>query len=91
MRAGAGAGAGLPAGGAGATGVPVVVGTVVSVGVDRITVKNFAGTQVVVHVPAGTPVTAAGLGGLKKGGTVLVQGTRTQDGTVTATAVVGRS
>ena len=71
--------------------MPVVVGTVVSVGTDRITVKNFAGAQVVVHVPAGTPVTTAGLGGLTKGRTVLVQGTRAQDGTVTATAVVSRS
>ena len=47
----------------GGRGAPAVVGTVASVGTDRITVKNFAGAQVVVRVPAGTPVTSAGLGG----------------------------
>ena len=52
---------------------------------------NFAGTKVVVRVPAGTPVTTPGLTGLKKGQTVSVEGTRASDGTVTATAVVSRS
>ena len=85
-----------PGGGGGTTGTaaggaPAVVGTVASVGTDRITVKNFAGAQVVVRVPAGTPVTSAGLGGLRKGQTVLVQGTKAQDGSVTATAVTARS
>ncbi len=85
------AGGGAPTTGTAAGGPPAVVGTVASVGSDRITVKNFAGAKVVVRVPAGTPVTSAGLGGLRAGQTVLVQGTRAKDGTVTATAVTARS
>ncbi|MGZ4625536.1 MAG: hypothetical protein ACXV3S_04445 [Kineosporiaceae bacterium] len=87
---GAGAGAGTEAGGA-AGGAPVVVGTVASIGAGQITVKNFAGATVVVKVPAGTPVTTPGLHGLAKGQTVSVQGTRSSNGTVTATSVVSRS
>ena len=95
FRGGGGTGAGAAggtgaAGGAGA-GTPVVVGTVASLATNRITVTNFAGRAVVVRVPAGTPVTTPGLGGLKKGQTVSVQGTRASDGSVTATAVVSRS
>jgi hypothetical protein len=89
--AGAGAGAGAAGGGGGSTGTPVVVGTVTSVSATRITVKNFAGTTVVVRVAARTPVTTPGVGGLRKGQTVSVEGTRASDGSVTATAVVSRS
>jgi hypothetical protein len=87
-----GAGAAGAAGGAGiGTGTPVVVGTVQSVSGARLVVKNFAGAQVVVRVPAGTPVTTTGLAGLNKGRIVSVQGTRAADGSVTATAIVSRS
>lgn len=86
---GSGGGTGT-AGGTG-SGTPVVVGTVASVTANRITVTNFAGKTVVVRVTAGTPVTTPGLGGLKKGQTVSVEGTRGSDGSVTATAVVSRS
>ena len=85
-------GNGAPGGAVGAgSGTPVVVGTVASVAANRITVTNFAGKTVVVRVPAGTPVTTPGLGGLRKGQTVSVEGTRASDGSVTATAVVSRS
>jgi hypothetical protein len=89
FRGGGTTGAGTT-GGAG-TGSPVVVGTVASVAANRITVTNFAGKTVVVRVPPRTPVTTPGLGGLKKGQTVSVEGTRASDGSVTATAVVSRS
>ena len=95
--AGFGGSAGFGGGGAGAGGsganaaAPAVVGTVEYVGAGRLVVKNFAGAQVVVHVPAGTPVTTTGLTGLTKGRTVSVQGTRASDGSVTATAIVSRS
>ena len=85
-EAAGGVGAGGPA-----AGVPVVVGTVVDVSGTTLRVRNFAGTVVVVRVPAGTPVTVAGLGGLRAGLPVSVAGTRAADGSVTATAVVNRS
>ena len=98
---GAGGGAGADAGGAGgaaggaaggdtAAATPIVVGTVTSVTPTTLMVKNFAGTVVIVHVPAGTPVTSRGLAGLKPGVTVAVTGTRAADGSVTATSVVSR-
>ena len=52
---------------------------------------GFAGATVAVRVPAGTPVTTPGLHGLSKGETVSVDGTRSPDGTVTASSVVSRS
>ncbi len=89
--AGSGAGTGAGTGATTAQGIPVAVGTVVSASGSTLTVKNFAGTQVVVHVPAGTPVTVPGLGGLRAGLTVSVVGTKAADGSVTATSVVARS
>lgn len=71
-------------------GTPVVVGTVVSVGSGALVVQNFAGTKVTVRVPAGTPVTAVGLTGLRPGATVSVIGTKASDGTVTASMVTSR-
>jgi hypothetical protein len=90
--AGTGAGAGAGAGGptAAAAAPPVVVGTVAAVKGSDLTVKNFAGATVVVHVPAGTPVTLPGLIPLAPGMTVSVTGTKAADGSVTATAVVAR-
>ena len=83
---------GTGSGGTGsASGTPVVVGTVVSVGRGTLVVQNFAGAKVSVHVPAGTPVTAASLTGLRAGMTVSVIGTKAADGTVTATSVSSRS
>jgi hypothetical protein len=71
--------AGAPTGAAAAatpSGVPVVVGTVLDVSGTTLRVRNFAGTVVVVRVPAGTPVTVAGLGSLRAGLPVSVTGTR---------------
>jgi Domain of unknown function (DUF5666) len=90
-RSGVGGFGGGGSGAVSASGTPVVVGTVASVAANRITVTNFAGQTVVVRVPARTPVTTPGLGGLRKGQTVSVEGTRASDGSVTATAVVSRS
>jgi hypothetical protein len=89
---GAAGSGGTGSGGSGAaSGTPVVVGTVVSVGQGTLVVQNFAGAKVSVHVPAGTPVTAASLTGLRAGMTVSVTGTKAADGTVTATSVSSRS
>jgi hypothetical protein len=89
---GAAGSGGTGSGGTGsASGTPVVVGTVVSVGQGTLVVQNFAGAKVSVHVPAGTPVTAASLTGLRAGMTVSVIGTKAADGTVTATSVSSRS
>lgn len=85
-----GPGAGSGGGPGAASGTPVVVGTVVSVGAGTLVVQNFAGTKVSVTVPEGTPVTTAGLAGLKAGATVSVTGTKAADGSVTATSVTSR-
>jgi hypothetical protein len=83
---------GTGSGGTGsASGTPVVVGTVVSVGRGTLVVQNFAGAKVTVRVPTGTPVTSASLTGLRAGMTVSVTGTKAADGTVTATSVSSRS
>jgi hypothetical protein len=82
---GGGAGSGAAAGG-----TPVVVGKVVSVAAGTLVVQNFAGAKVTVHVPAGTPVTTAGLTGLVAGATVSVTGSKAADGSVNATSVVSR-
>jgi hypothetical protein len=85
--AGPGAGPAAPTSGS----PPVVVGTVVDATATTLRVRNFAGTVVVVHVPAGTPVTTAGLGGLRAGAAVAVTGTKSADGSVVASSVVNRT
>jgi len=72
---------------------PVVVGQVVSVSGNTVTVRNFGGKLITVSVPEGTSITAAttvSLAALKPGSTVSVVGTAAADGTVTATAVTTR-
>jgi hypothetical protein len=95
--AGTGSGSGRSGSGPGgsgsgtSSGTPVVVGTVVSVGDGVLVVQNFAGAKVTVKVPAGTPVTTAGLTGLRAGDRVSVTGAKAADGTVTASSVVSRN
>ncbi len=88
---GTGAGTGTSGSGAAAQATPVAVGTVLSITGNTLTIKNFGGRTVVVHVPPGTPVTASGLSGLRPGVSVSVAGTKAADGSVTATSVVSRA
>lgn len=85
-----GTGSGTGSGAGTGSGTPVVVGTVVSVGRGSFVVKNFAGTQVTVRVPAGASITTRGLTGLRTGVSVSVVGTKAGDGSVTATSVTSR-
>lgn len=79
-------------GSSGASATPVVVGSIVSVKGSALTVKNFAGRSVTVHVPDDTPVTVPGLSGeLRAGTTVSVTGTTAADGSVTAATITVRS
>ena len=92
--------AGFPTGGGtgrgstGATGSgPVVVGTVVSVSGNDVTVKDLGGTTHVVHVTATTGLASTGVDwstSLQTGATVSVNGTKADDGSVTATTVTQR-
>ena len=87
-RAGAGAGQGSTA----ASG-PVVVGTVVSVSGNDVTVKDLGGATHVVHVTATTGLATAGVDwstSLKPGSTVSVNGTKADDGSVAASTVTQR-
>ncbi|HEY4992698.1 MAG TPA: hypothetical protein VII33_11515 [Nakamurella sp.] len=92
---------GGPAGAAGATGSTssssaasaAVIGQVVSISGSTLTVRNFGGKTVIVHLPAGTTVsrtTSVPLSTLVAGSTVTVAGTTGSDGSVTATAVTTR-
>jgi hypothetical protein len=88
-------GGGFPVGGTGAGGsgaaAPAVVGRVVSVSGNTLTVKNFAGRTVTVTVPEGTSVTSVvPLSSLKAGTSVSVTGTAGADGSVTASGVTAR-
>jgi hypothetical protein len=83
-------GAAPSAGGAEANGVPVVVGTVAGIRDATVTVKNLGGRTVTVTVLATARVTTTGMNPLASGVTVAVYGTKSADGTVTATAVVAR-
>ncbi len=78
------------AGATSATDVPIVVGTVVSIAAGTVTVKNFAGATVVVHVPVTATVTVTGATALQPGASVAVHGTKAADGSVTATALISR-
>lgn len=85
-----GAGSG---GGSTAASGPVVVGTVVSVSGNDVTVKDLGDTTHVVHVTATTGLATTGVDWsttLKPGVTVSVNGTKADDGSVTATTVTQR-
>jgi len=88
--AGTGTGSGAAGSSAAANQTPVVVGSVASVDATSLTVKNFGGASIVVHLSDTTTVTTAGIGGLKAGATVAVFGTKAADGRVTATSIVSR-
>jgi hypothetical protein len=70
-----------------------VIGQVVSISGNTLTIKNFGGKTVVVHLPAGTTVsktTSEPITTLTPGTTVTVSGTTASDGSVTATGVTTR-
>lgn len=85
-------GAGSGEGSTAASG-PVVVGTVVSVSGNDVTVKDLGDATHVVHVTATTGLATTGVDwstSLKPGSTVSVNGTKADDGSVTATTVTQR-
>ena len=93
---GAGTGAGSSSGGTG-TGststVPVLVGTVVKAGPTEVTVKDLGGTTHVVRTTATTKVTTVTTVPVTKltaGQPVTVNGTKSSDGSIDATAVSAR-
>jgi len=98
IPAGAGAGGGGASnggasGGSTAASGPVVVGTVVGVAGNDVTVKDLGGSTHVVHVSATTGLAATSVDwstSLKPGTTVSINGTKTDDGTITATTVTQR-
>ena len=98
IPAGAGAGGsgastgGASAGSTAASG-PVVVGTVVGVAGNDVTVKDLGGSTHVVHVSATTGLATTSVDwstSLKPGTTVSINGTKADDGTITATTVTQR-
>lgn len=77
--------------GAGAAQAPAVIGTVSAIKGSTVTVTNFGGRAVRVAVTATTTVTTQGLNNpLKVGDQVVVYGTSTASGAVTATAITVR-
>jgi hypothetical protein len=98
IPAGAGAGGGGASnggasGGSTAASGPVVVGTVVGVAGNDVTVKDLGGSTHVVHVSATTGLATTSVTwstSLKPGSTVSVNGTKADDGTITATTVTQR-
>jgi len=98
IPAGAGAGGGGSSnggasGGSTAASGPVVVGTVVGVAGNDVTVKDLGGSTHVVHVSATTGLATTSVTwstSLKPGTTVSVNGTKADDGTITATTVTQR-
>ena len=98
IPAGAGAGGGGASnggasGGSTAASGPVVVGTVVGVAGNDVTVKDLGGSTHVVHVSATTGFATTSVTwstSLKPGTTVSVNGTKADDGTITATTVTQR-
>ena len=91
--AGAGASNGGASGGSTAASGPVVVGTVVGVAGNDVTVKDLGGSSHVVHVSATTGLAATSVDwstSLKAGTTVSVNGTKADDGSITATTVTQR-
>lgn len=92
---GAGGGAGGASGSAtGSTGsAPVVVGQVVSLNGNVLVVRNVAGKNVQVTLPAGVSITAQSIiaaNKLTKGTSVVVTGTTNASGAVTASGVTAR-
>lgn len=90
---GAGASNGGASGGSTAASGPVVVGTVVGVAGNDVTVKDLGGSTHVVHVSATTGLATTSVDwstSLKPGTTVSVNGTKADDGTITATTVTQR-
>ena len=72
---------------------PVLIGTVVAVSGGDVTVKDLGGTTHLVHTSATTGLASAGADwstSLPTGTTVSVEGTKADDGTVTATTVTRR-
>ena len=98
IPAGAGAGGGVASnggasGGSTAASGPVVVGTVVGVAGNDVTVKDLGGSTHIVHVSATTGLATTSVDwstSLKPGTTVSVNGTKADDGTITATTVTQR-
>jgi hypothetical protein len=98
IPAGAGAGGGGASnggasGGSTAASGPVVVGTVVGVAGNDVTVKDLGGSTHVVHVSATTGLATTSVDwstSLKPGTTVSINGTKADDGTITATTVTQR-
>ncbi len=93
IPAGAGASNGGASGGSTAASGPVVVGTVVGVAGTDVTVKDLGGSTHVVHVSATTGLATSTVDwstSLKPGTTVSVNGTKADDGTITATTVTQR-
>ena len=98
IPAGAGAGGGGASNGGASGGSttasgPVVVGTVVGVAGNDVTVKDLGGSSHVVHVSATTGLATTSVDwstSLKPGTTVSINGTKTDDGTITATTVTQR-
>jgi len=88
----AGGGGGSGQGSTAASG-PVVVGTVVSVSGNDVTVKDLGGATHVIHVTATTGLATAGVDwstSLKPGSTVSVNGTKADDGSVAASTITQR-
>lgn len=86
-------GATAPSGTDGSVSSLAVVGTVVKVDGDTVTVKDLGGTQHVVRLAEGSTVTRSStipVGDLEAGETVAVSGTTTDDGSVDATGIVAR-
>jgi len=70
---------------------PAVIGTVVSVKGNTLTVKNFAGKTITVTLADDTPITqTVKAAALRAGQSVTVSGTTGADGKVTATQVTAR-
>ena len=98
IPAGAGAGGGGASnggasGGSTAASGPVVVGTVVGVAGTDVTVKDLGGSTHVVHVSATTGLATTSVDwstSLKPGTTVSINGTKADDGTISATTVTQR-
>jgi hypothetical protein len=70
---------------------PVLIGTIVAISGNDVTVKDLGGATHVVHIAGSTSVTVtATVGSLKPGATVSVDGTKTSDGSINATGVTSK-
>jgi hypothetical protein len=80
-------------GGSGGSGQHNVIGTVVSVTGDTVTVKDFGGTTHQIHVTGSTDIqrtSAITLKQLSKGSTVVVTGRTGDNGSISATTITQR-